>query len=40
MHRRQKSKLLLVNTEIERTLENLKKVRIAKKSSYGRARRD
>ena len=31
MHRRQKSELLLEHTEIERTLRNLKKVRVAEK---------
>ena len=31
MHRRQKSELLLVDTEIKRTLRNLKKVKVEKK---------
>ena len=31
MHRRQKLELLPVDTEIERTLRNLKKVRVAEK---------
>ena len=31
MHRRQKSELLLVDTEIKRTVKNLKKVKMAKK---------
>ena len=31
MHRMTKSKLLLVDTEIERTLRNLKKVRVVEK---------
>ena len=32
MHRMTKSKLLLVDTEIERTLRNLKKVRVVEKA--------
>ena len=31
MHRRQKSELLLVDNEIERTLKNLKKVKVLEK---------
>ena len=31
MHKRTKSELLLIDTEIERTLRNLKKVRVAEK---------
>ena len=42
MHIRQKSELLPIDIEIERTLRNLKKVRVVKKkkTSYCRARKD